>query len=286
MKILLIILKSILGITYMMITVIIGIMLFMNIDENGEKFIKKFEIKETEKILGGEIIKVVDYDNYKLRIHKPVFPGIFKERKKGFVQIDWFSNDSLPDNINEGIDYDNDGLNNFSVDLDTVNDKAVLTAYSDNVLNLMDKASIGSVILKSYADGRRGVFVFHDYNEARFLDYSFDYFNNFDAIKNIIVSEDQSKFNDFIENIKNGKNSGSIEILMNRKLDNNLIRINISYEKIKDKNKHKIIFNVIDDNINQQLTVLTSARDINKDFTAYPKTSYKEGRSVRVMLKK
>jgi|GEM_PF-2222100 len=288
MKIFLIIIKSFLGITFMIATVTIGVMLFMSIDEYGDKLIKKGGITETEKVLGGQIIKVFNNDNYKLRIHKPVFAGIFKERKKGFIQIDWFSNDPLPRYINEEFDYDNDGKKDFKIELDTVNNKALITAYSENVINIMDKASINSMILKAYDDARRGVFVYHDYKEARFLGYPFGYFKDLVSVKNIIVLEDRNKFNNYINDIAKGNKVNAIEVSIIDKLNNKSEKVNVTYQKVKiqGKTKHKVFFSVIDEKVNQELTVLTSARDINKDFTAYPKTSYKEGRIVRVMLRK
>jgi hypothetical protein len=263
-------------------------MLFMSIDEYGNKLIKKGGITETNKILGGEILQLVNRDNYKLRIHKSVFPGIFKERKKGFVQIDWFTDDSFPQFINEEIDYNNDGKKDFKIDLDTINNKAVLTAYSDKIINIMDKASINSMKLKAYDDARRGVFVYHDFKEARFLGYPFEYFTGLDSVKNIIVMEDINKFNNFINDIIKGHKVYTIEIAIIDKVNNISERVNVAYNTVKKRGetKHKIIFNAIDKNIDQELTVLTSARDINKDFYAYPVNRYKEGRSVRVMLKK
>lgn len=41
------------------------------------------------KFTGGEIKKTLARENYKIRVHKPVFPGLLGERNKGFVQIDF-----------------------------------------------------------------------------------------------------------------------------------------------------------------------------------------------------
>ena len=288
MKNIFIIIKFFIALVYLSITVTIAVILFMDIDDWGEKLIKRMNYKVIDKIHGGEIMDVIDNGKYITRIHRTVFNGIFKEQKKGFIQIDWFSNELLPEYISEKIDYNKDGIMDFKIDLNTEKNKAVLTKYNDKIINIMDKTSMGDFIMKGYDDGRYGVFYYNNYKETIFLGYTINELNTFDTIKNMIVSEDIKIFNDFIDDIIKGNNVNDIEICMLDKLSKKTEKVVIKHTTIieKGKNKHKITFITKDIKMNQQIEILASVKDINEDYKIFPKTFYKEGRSVRVMLKK
>jgi hypothetical protein len=73
---------------------------------------------------GGEVAYQVVEGSCTLNIRKPVFTGFFSDRKSGFVQLDWRG--TLPDVINDTVDYDTDGIKDFSVLIDRKNSKTDL----------------------------------------------------------------------------------------------------------------------------------------------------------------
>lgn len=86
---------------------------------------------------GGEIVQRIDQGNYQTLVHRPVFDGLICERKNGFVQVDWkATGEVLPAIINDEIDYDCDGTNDFQIRLDTGKNKADLVELSPDVIEL------------------------------------------------------------------------------------------------------------------------------------------------------
>jgi hypothetical protein len=86
---------------------------------------------------GGEIARTVQHEDYQTRIHRPVFDGLIGQRAKGFVQVDWVAvspTTTLPERITEQVDYDQDGVADFSVELDSKANKATLKPLEANVL--------------------------------------------------------------------------------------------------------------------------------------------------------
>jgi hypothetical protein len=88
---------------------------------------------------GGEIVRTNQHDGYETRIHRPVFDGLVGERSRGFIQVDWMVRDprmELPPQIDEPIDYDGNGTDDFRVQLSTRNHTVTVVPLSTNVLAL------------------------------------------------------------------------------------------------------------------------------------------------------
>jgi hypothetical protein len=83
---------------------------------------------------GGELAYQVVEKSCTLNIRKPVFDGFFGDRKSGFVQLDWQG--TLPEVINDTIDFDKDGVTDFSVLIDRKNSKTDLKPVSTIVENI------------------------------------------------------------------------------------------------------------------------------------------------------
>ncbi len=62
---------------------------------------------------GGEVAFREIQPSCTLVVRKPVFDGLLKERKHGFVQVDWRGN--IPEKINDTIDYDQDSNPDFLI---------------------------------------------------------------------------------------------------------------------------------------------------------------------------
>lgn len=80
---------------------------------------------------GGDVIKHVTSGNYSLDIRKPVFDGLLKERKRGFVQLDWRGN--IPDEINDTIDYDLDNRADFRIRIIRSQNKTEIDSFNSRV---------------------------------------------------------------------------------------------------------------------------------------------------------
>lgn len=119
-------------------TAILAFVFFVGISQTPvEKLNSIFNIRVSSRITGGEISREIKHENYNTVIHKPVFEGIFSDRKDGFVQIAWDSgNKALPTEINEEIDYDNDGKKDFSVKFDTVQNTASIEKFNPDVKDI------------------------------------------------------------------------------------------------------------------------------------------------------
>jgi hypothetical protein len=64
---------------------------------------------------------------------------IIKDTKDGFIQLDWITKNTFPENISEDVDYDRDGAVDFSLELNTIKNTAQLIPYSDAVKALSDE---------------------------------------------------------------------------------------------------------------------------------------------------
>jgi hypothetical protein len=85
---------------------------------------------------GGEVAQILDHGAYTTEIHHPVFDALIGQRKNGFVQINWSPKGSVPAQIDEVIDYDNNGTPDFRIQWNTESVNAILIPYSSNVLTL------------------------------------------------------------------------------------------------------------------------------------------------------
>jgi len=78
-----------------------------------------------------------------LVVHKPVFNGLWKERKNGFVQVDWRGN--IPEIISDTIDYDMDSSPDFVVRINTGESRSELVSLAGTVetINVSSRVSYG-----------------------------------------------------------------------------------------------------------------------------------------------
>jgi hypothetical protein len=135
--------KIIAGITWAFSGLILIIILFPGLNSFSVSASKLPFMKINPRYSGGEIAKQIIVDKCTLDIRKPVFNGLFKERKTGFVQMDWRG--SLPGLINDSIDYDQDGKKDFSISVDRNNSKTILKPFSNKVgeINISTATSYG-----------------------------------------------------------------------------------------------------------------------------------------------
>ena len=80
---------------------------------------------------GGEICNEVIKENYKIYIHKPVFPSLLGDAEFGFIQLDYKFDTNIV--FNDSIDYNLDNLVDFYISSSTHPDSLYLDTYNAEV---------------------------------------------------------------------------------------------------------------------------------------------------------
>jgi hypothetical protein len=93
---------------------------------------------------GGAEARTIEHGRYETHLHSPVFDGLIGQRSHGFIQIQWTPKDTnLPDRIEEPIDFDGDGTNDFMIRLDTRTNQASLETSDRRVLSIQEVVTVG-----------------------------------------------------------------------------------------------------------------------------------------------
>ncbi len=110
---------------------------FIGMNFWAEKLVGFTGLKVSPLYTGGEVAQTIQHEGYETLIHQPVFDGLLCERKNGFVQIGWKAGEGkLPELIDEAIDFDRDGKNDFRIRLNTTTNQGQLEAYNSNIVSL------------------------------------------------------------------------------------------------------------------------------------------------------
>jgi len=123
--------KIIAGITWAFVGLILIIILFPGLNSFSFSVSKLPFMKLNPRYTGGEIANQIIAENCTLNIRKPVFNGLLRERNSGFVQLDWHG--TIPEMINDSIDYDHDGKKDSCIFIDRKISKTILNPLSANV---------------------------------------------------------------------------------------------------------------------------------------------------------
>jgi hypothetical protein len=126
--------KLIAGICWAFAALILIVVLFPALNGLSASFSKLPFMKLNPRYTGGEVVTRTVESACTLDIRKPVFTGFFKERKSGFVQVDWRG--TLPEIINDSIDYDHDGRKDFCIIINRKESKSNLVALKTNVKDI------------------------------------------------------------------------------------------------------------------------------------------------------
>lgn len=126
-------LKSILGYLWAAPAVLIVLAAFAGNGYFSRQLAAATDIKVNPRFTGGEIVKTIDHGAYRMDLHRPVFDGLLGARSSGFIQIDWHPAAGMPQRVQEKIDYNNDGREDFQLVLDTRTGKAGINPYSPTV---------------------------------------------------------------------------------------------------------------------------------------------------------
>ena len=152
-------LRTILGYSWAFLALPIILATFIANDFWAAKLVAGTGLKVSPWLTGGEVLQTVKYEQYQAVIHRAVLDGVIWQRSQGFVQINWLpvQDGGLPQVIEEEIDYNRDGTKDFRIQLNTVNNKVVLTSYNSSVLAIENYYNLGNekvvrVVLKN-SDG-------------------------------------------------------------------------------------------------------------------------------------
>lgn len=101
------------GIIWAILCLILILVLFPGLNGFSSATSKLPFMKINPRYTGGETASQFIESGCTLVIRKPVFNGLFKERKKGFVQLDWRG--KIPTEIVDTIDYNFDKVPDFII---------------------------------------------------------------------------------------------------------------------------------------------------------------------------
>jgi len=138
-------LKSILGFIWAILAIPIILATFMGMNFWAKELADVTGVKISPWFSGGEVARTISQEGYRTEIHEPVFQALLGERDEGFVQINWIPvNGKLPPLIEQEIDYDGDGTNDFRIHLDTRTNHAFLTPHSRYAISVARVLNLGS----------------------------------------------------------------------------------------------------------------------------------------------
>jgi hypothetical protein len=123
--------KIIAGICWAFAGLILIIILFPGLNSYSVSVSKLPFMKLNPRYTGGEIASQIITGSCTLDIRKPVFNGFLKDRKSGFVQLDWRGN--IPEMIIDSIDYDTDGNKDFCISVNRKESKTNLESFNPKV---------------------------------------------------------------------------------------------------------------------------------------------------------
>ena len=127
--------KIIVGISWAFLGLIMIIVLFPGLNNLSGSVARLPFMKLNPRYSGGEIENQIVTGSCTLNIRKPVFNGFFRERERGFVQLDWRG--SVPEKINDSIDYDHDGTSDFVILVDRKDSKTDLKPINTKVKSVI-----------------------------------------------------------------------------------------------------------------------------------------------------
>ena len=116
--------KIIAGIFWAFAGLIVIIVMFPGLNSLSGSVSRLPFMKINPRYTGGDVAYQIAEKSCTLEIRKPVFNGFLKDRNSGFVQIDWRG--TVPEIINDTIDFDNDGKKDFHIIIDRKKESAIL----------------------------------------------------------------------------------------------------------------------------------------------------------------
>lgn len=145
--------KSILGSVWVLIFSIFGITMFANIDATAQEIIVNQNIKVIPKFTGGEVISSSSNVGYIRLIHEPI---------DDFIQIDWLAKETLPNQIKEDIDFNQDGYSDLKVIIDIEEKTITYEKLNNESIGLMKAASLADFKSRVSTTDKDSLFFYHN----------------------------------------------------------------------------------------------------------------------------
>jgi hypothetical protein len=132
----------ILGFTWAVVCLLIILIMFPSLDNFSRQLAKLSFMKVNPTLSGGDVARSVEYENYTLNIHEPVFEALIGESSKGFVQLNWIWKDSIPVPVKDSIDFNMDDHIDFIIGIDPSSNQVQLDPLQPFVEEITDEARI------------------------------------------------------------------------------------------------------------------------------------------------
>lgn len=134
--------RSILGYMWAGAAIIVIFATFLGSGFFSRALVAASGVKISPWYSGGEVVWSVNYGSYRALIHRPVFDALIGERKEGFIQVNWEPLAGLPGVIEESVDYNGDGKEDFSIRIDTKTGKTTLTRINPQVTSIEESVKL------------------------------------------------------------------------------------------------------------------------------------------------
>lgn len=126
--------KTIAGIIWASFGLLLIIILFPGINGFSRSLARMPFMKINPNLTGGEVVRENIMQDCTLAIHRPVFDGLIRERKSGFVQVDWRGR--VPDKICDTVDFNNDKRPDFVVNIKPSDQSTSILPLNPKVRNV------------------------------------------------------------------------------------------------------------------------------------------------------
>lgn len=127
--------KSAIGYLFAILSVAFAIATYASDGIIGKAIVKHGNLAVSPNMYGGDIIKTMYRGGKRVVIHEPVFQGLFKPEKKGFIQVDFIQDNNDPGLIREDIDFDNNNTIDFQIVYNEETSHAEVKPYHPNISN-------------------------------------------------------------------------------------------------------------------------------------------------------
>jgi len=135
-------LKIILGFIWAAVCLLIILIMFPGLDNFSTQFAKLSFMKVNPTLTGGDVARSVEYEDYTLNIHEPVFEALIGESTKGFIQLEWIWTDSIPVTVKDSIDFNMDDHIDFIIGIDPLSNQVHLDPLQPFVEEITDEAQL------------------------------------------------------------------------------------------------------------------------------------------------
>lgn len=116
---------------------------FIKNDALAEQLAKLPFMKIHPKYKGGEINRSYEKDGLLIAVNKPVYPSLYGEGSKGFVQVTFsLPGGQIPQQINQTIDYNFDSHPDFTVTISTITGETNLIPIDPTVISLYASSKV------------------------------------------------------------------------------------------------------------------------------------------------